>query len=1744
MDGVTDIVRSELYFLVTKFLEDGPCKKAVTALKAELLEHKIIPCRYDWTGNEQEQTYEDFAKKFSHIGSRHLLDMCLRLGPLLEKEVAPGIPGIKSLLGAGRHSMLRTPKDTYRRYLNLSCFIARQHSASIYSPISCHHHNIVQVLYGRETSGPCSRRHAISTRLYSRTHLLNRTLGHLSAVYCLLYDRTGKFVVTGADDLLIKVWSAVDGRLLSTFRGASAEITDIAINLENTLLAAGSLDKIIRVWCLQSSFPVAVLSGHTGAITAVNFCPVPINDVFYLVSTSSDGSVAFWSYTVEQDEPATFQSKPLQYNEKMRPGQAQMLCARFSNGGMFLATGSADHYVRVYCMDGEQPHRIMEMEKHTDRVDSIQWANRSLQFISGSKDGTAVIWRFKAQNWVTKHLIMSTSLLGQKSSTEDNKVKLKVTMVSWSADDSYVITAVTDNTLKVWSPTTGKLLSVLNSHKDEVYVLESHPLDSRVLLSAGHDGILYLWDLLNGEILVMFHNHIEGQGSCAIFDAKWSPDGTMIAAADSHGHLLMFGIAAYNNKMKELPKELFFHTDYRPLVRDAQNNVLDEQTQVPPHLMPPPFLVDIDGNPYPPELQRLVPGREHCPSDQLIPNIIYNAGGQQEVIQSVGENNHNIIEFFEELVQRSLGSRNHHRDGVEERHSTQPRLRWMTRRGNVEGVRQSSGNWQRDGMDWKQGVLISPLSQGMLSVLKKKIGNIASLELEEYRRESIRSPEIVPEVSEVQSCKKPRRRHLHSYRTRSAREQVQEQNDAEELESSSSHADSSDSSAHSEDMDTLSSSSEMSTEYSDWVADHGVNLEPPQRNRRKSKRKTPPSAPKAIIKKPPQIHNNNNNNNNNNNSSIMNNSSSSSSSSVNININTTSNHFNHNVPQEIPELYRPSEWLSEVIPKKFPYYPQMGDEVMFFTQGYEQYLRAVCEKKVYEVAKSQFRPWGRLALNEPELVKVIGIKYELRPPRLCCLRLAVMKENGRLTGDRFTIKYHDIPDVIDFFVLKQTYDIAMQRKWKIGDRFRSMIDDGWWWGTIESRRPHSNSAFLCHRIKWDNGECEAMSPWDMEPVDMSREPEHGGSVPVLPEEIAAILYHPRGDEWPGGDREFACHRILSGLEEIMGLSVAEPFIAPVDINIYPSYAYIVEFPIDLSTIKARFENRFYRRVTAAQFDIRYLATNAEKFNEPHSSIVKQARIVTDLCLRICKDQTLVDVTVAYRQLLDSYQSSNSENEQSGPSTSDRQRAAASRSLRAMIRANNEQPDWKRDCRQLLEVLYNCQDSAPFRNPVDRLEHPDYHKVIDSPMDLCTIREELYAGNYATPLEFCKDIRTIFSNSRSYNTNKRSKIYVMTVRLSAMAEEHMKKIIQNWKSVCRRQNRKTNGIRTRRRRRVNYADQGANSSDDDVERLYGARGTRTRNRVVYTEDKASSSDELPERSTRTGNSKQQSGNSNSAASSSSSSSSSTNSNPLIDQACSSRTGSYSLRQKIIQKAPCDSESEGTASQSSSFKSKVSQKDEKNGLYDEEKNEAATSSSSSSSEVPPVQWTMNGHIRVLRPVRRPETEVTNENTVSSVSKVNNSDGGSGSSSGTSSSSNSSNSEDSDSSQDDESDEDYNINSVNNNKKQSKKRMKSTSDTDYSQCSQPSNSLSVAAVQRTSRPKRVIKRRRYADESASDSSYNENEKRTVRPRRTIKKCQYRESIESSDHSVENIEPKISISSRGRIRKITARARAFLRD
>ena len=153
-------------------------------------------------------------------------------------------------------------------------------------------------------------------------------------------------------------------------------------------------------------------------------------------------------------------------------------------------------------------------------------------------------------------------------------------------------------------------------------------------------------------------------------------------------------------------------------------------------------------------------------------------------------------------------------------------------------------------------------------------------------------------------------------------------------------------------------------------------------------------------------------------------------------------------------------------------------------------------------------------------------------------------------------------------------------------------------------------------VRWDNKpESDRLSPWDLEPIDENRRPNSVNLLPVLPSEIVATMYRPRPEDW-GGERDSECDRISAELSQVMKLAIAEPFVSLVDLNLCP-------YPIDISTIKARLDNRFYRRASAVEFDVNYIYTNARMFNQPESDIVRSASIITKTCMKIIRKNTAV-----------------------------------------------------------------------------------------------------------------------------------------------------------------------------------------------------------------------------------------------------------------------------------------------------------------------------------------------------------------------------------------------------------------------------------------------------------------------------------------------------------------------------------------
>lgn len=48
----------------------------------------------------------------------------------------------------------------------------------------------------------------------------------------------------------------------------------------------------------------------------------------------------------------------------------------------------------------------------------------------------------------------------------------------------------------------------MQGHDDEVFVLEAHPFDQRIVLSAGHDGNIFVWDIDKGTKIRNYFNMV------------------------------------------------------------------------------------------------------------------------------------------------------------------------------------------------------------------------------------------------------------------------------------------------------------------------------------------------------------------------------------------------------------------------------------------------------------------------------------------------------------------------------------------------------------------------------------------------------------------------------------------------------------------------------------------------------------------------------------------------------------------------------------------------------------------------------------------------------------------------------------------------------------------------------------------------------------------------------------------------------------------------------------------------------------------------------------------------------------------------------------------------------------------------------------------------------------------------------------------------------------------------------------
>lgn len=255
-------------------------------------------------------------------------------------------------------------------------------------------------------------------------------------------------------------------------------IRSVCFSPDGKFLATGAEDKLIRIWDLSSNQIVMTLQGHEQDIYSLDYFPSGDK----LVSGSGDRTVRIWDLRTGQCS-LTLSIEDGVTTVAVSPGE-----------GKFVAAGSLDRTVRVW--DSETGFLVERLDSenelgtgHKDSVYSVVFTRDGQSVVSGSLDRTIKLWDLRGLNSKKKHATCEVTYTGHKDF---------VLSVATTPNDEYILSGSKDRGVLFWNTQSGNPLLMLQGHRNSVIsvsVANSNPLgpDFGVFATGSGDCKARIW---------------------------------------------------------------------------------------------------------------------------------------------------------------------------------------------------------------------------------------------------------------------------------------------------------------------------------------------------------------------------------------------------------------------------------------------------------------------------------------------------------------------------------------------------------------------------------------------------------------------------------------------------------------------------------------------------------------------------------------------------------------------------------------------------------------------------------------------------------------------------------------------------------------------------------------------------------------------------------------------------------------------------------------------------------------------------------------------------------------------------------------------------------------------------------------------------------------------------------------------------------------------------------------------------
>jgi WD40 repeat protein len=167
--------------------------------------------------------------------------------------------------------------------------------------------------------------------------------GHDSAITSVAYSPDGRWLASVSFDGTVKLWDLSAPHTQSGTLGKQKDgIWAVAFSPDSRRVATGGNDTNVTIWDTNTREAVGTLNGHSDAIKSISFSP----DGRTIATGSVDKTVRLWSATSFQ-QLAKLEDAALK-DVGAVSHRAAVYAVAFSPDGKTLASGSFDHYVKLW----------------------------------------------------------------------------------------------------------------------------------------------------------------------------------------------------------------------------------------------------------------------------------------------------------------------------------------------------------------------------------------------------------------------------------------------------------------------------------------------------------------------------------------------------------------------------------------------------------------------------------------------------------------------------------------------------------------------------------------------------------------------------------------------------------------------------------------------------------------------------------------------------------------------------------------------------------------------------------------------------------------------------------------------------------------------------------------------------------------------------------------------------------------------------------------------------------------------------------------------------------------------------------------------------------------------------------------------------------------------------------------------------------------------------------------------------